>query len=97
MSSLDKIRATSDIYELSRFHTLFKEYYGEGYIYTQIVQYGILPHYSSLPNGIKISTEYAYKKNKIKAVACTTTLAQGVNILIKSFKPLYHEKGKRLA
>lgn len=62
---------------------MFKEYYGENYIYTQTVQHGILPHYSSLPNGIKISTEYAYKKNKIKAVACTSTLAQGVNIPIK--------------
>lgn len=81
--SLDKIRTASDIDELSRFHTLFKEYYGEDYIYTRTVQHGILPHYSSLPNGIKISTEYAYKKDKIKAVACTSTLAQGVNIPIK--------------
>lgn len=81
--SLEKIRDVSDIDELSRFQTLFKEYYGENYIYTQTVQHGILPHYSSLPNGIKISTEYAYKKNKIKAVACTSTLAQGVNIPIK--------------
>lgn len=81
--SLDKIKTTSDIDELSRFHTLFKEYYGKDYIYTQAVQYGILPHYSALPNGIKISTEYAYKKNKVKAVACTSTLAQGVNIPIK--------------
>ena len=80
---LDKIRDTADFDELSRFHTLFKEYYGEEYVYTQTAQYGILPHYSSLPNGIKISIEYAYKKNKIKAVACTSTLAQGVNIPIK--------------
>lgn len=81
--SLNRIRDTSDTDELLRFHTLFKEYYGEEYIYTQTVQYGILPHYSSLPNGIKICIEYAYKKNKIKAVACTSTLAQGVNIPIK--------------
>lgn len=80
---LNRIIETSDIDELSKFHTLFKEYYGEDYIYTMTVQYGILPHYSSLPNGIKIATEYAFKKNKVKAVACTSTLAQGVNIPIK--------------
>lgn len=81
--SLDKIRSTSDIDELLRFHTLFKEYYGENYIYTQSVKYGILPHYSTLPNGIKLATEYAYKKHKIRVIACTSTLAQGVNIPIK--------------
>ena len=58
----------------------FKEYYGEEYVYTQTAQYGILPHYSSLPNGIKISIEYAYKKNKIKAVACTSTLQKALKL-----------------
>nr|WP_284473733.1 helicase-related protein [Eubacterium sp. AF22-9] len=43
----------------------------------------MLPHYSSLPNGLRVSVEYAFRKNKIKAVACTSTLAQGVNIPIK--------------
>lgn len=81
--TLDRIKDTSDVEELSKFHALFKEYYGEEYIYTKTVQYGILPHYSSLPNGIKMATEYAFKKNKVKAVACTSTLAQGVNIPIK--------------
>lgn len=81
--SLDEIRNSSDFSELSKFQVLYKEYYGADYIYTQSVQYGILPHYSVLPNGIKISTEYAYRKNKIKVVACTSTLAQGVNIPIK--------------
>ena len=81
--SLEGITSSSDADELMRFHELYKEYYGENYVYTQTVQYGILPHYSALPNGIKISTEYAFKKNKVKAVACTSTLAQGVNIPIK--------------
>ena len=81
--SLDRIKTTSDSDELLRFQALYKEYYGKDDIYTQTIQYGILPHYSSLPNGLKISTEYAFKKNKVKAVACTSTLAQGVNIPIK--------------
>ncbi len=81
--ALERIKNSSDIEELSKFYALFKEYYGDDYIYTKTVQYGILPHYSSLPNGIKIATEYAFKKGKVKAVACTSTLAQGVNIPIK--------------
>lgn len=81
--TFDRIREESDIIELSRFKALYESYYGENHIYTKTIQYGILPHYSSLPNGIKIATEYAFKKNRIRAVACTSTLAQGVNIPIK--------------
>ena len=81
--SLERIRNASDASELAKFRALYKEYYGEDHIYTKTVEYGILPHYSALPNGIKISTEYSYKKNLVKAVACTSTLAQGVNIPIK--------------
>lgn len=80
---LDGINNSSDNDELSRFYELYKEYYGKKYVYTETIKYGILPHYSTLPNGIKISTEYAFKKNKVKVVACTSTLAQGVNIPIK--------------
>ena len=81
--SIDRVRLASDVDELLKFQTLYEEYYGEDFIYTQTVKYGILPHYAGLPNGIKISTEYAYKKCMIKSVACTSTLAQGVNIPIK--------------
>ena len=81
--SFDRVKSVSDADELLRFRTLYEAYYGKDYFYTKAVQYGVLPHYSSLPNGIKISTEYAFKKNKVKVVACTSTLAQGVNIPIK--------------
>lgn len=80
---LNRIKNISDENELSKFKLLYKEYYGEDHIYTQTIEYGILPHYSALPNGIKISTEHSFKKNKVKAVACTSTLAQGVNIPIR--------------
>ena len=81
--SLDRIKNASDNEELLKFRALYEAYYGKYYIYSKTTEYGVLPHYSSLPNGIKISTEYAFKKGKVKSVACTSTLAQGVNIPIK--------------
>lgn len=80
---LYSIQRKSDLNELNRFRNLFESYYGKNYIFTKTVKYGILPHYSSLPNGLKVSAEYAFKNNKVRAVACTSTLAQGVNIPIK--------------
>lgn len=79
----DRVKNASDNEELLKFRMLYEAYYGKNYIYSKTAEYGVLPHYSSLPNGIKISTEYAFKKDKVKAVACTSTLAQGVNIPIK--------------
>lgn len=69
--------------EVARFQTLYEAYYGKDYIYTKVVQYGVLPHYSTLPNRIRISTEYALKRGYVRTVACTSTLAQGVNIPIR--------------
>lgn len=69
--------------EILKFQTLFEAYYGRDYIYTQVAHYGILPHYSTLPNGVRVSVEFALKQGYIKAIACTSTLAQGVNTPIK--------------
>lgn len=73
----------SNLEEIEKLKKLIFEHYGEESTYYKAANLGILPHYSSLPNGVRISVEYAYRKNKIKAVACTSTLAQGVNIPIK--------------
>ena len=79
----EKLILASDQDEISRLKRLIAEYYGDDSIYYKAANLGILPHYSSLPNGLRVSVEYAFRKNKIKAVACTSTLAQGVNIPIK--------------
>lgn len=80
---LNKIYGTADTEEIVKFQKLYKEYYGEDSVYTRNIKCGILPHYASIPNGIKVATEYAFKRGTIKAIACTSTLAQGVNIPIK--------------
>lgn len=80
---LTRMEETADEEEILKFQTIYEAYYGKESIFTRNIKYGVLPHYSSLPNGIKISTEYAFKRNSVKAIACTSTLAQGVNIPIK--------------
>lgn len=78
-----KIYNESDASEISKLQKLIIIYYGEEHNYSKAAQIGVFPHYSSLPNGLRVAIEYAYRKNLIKAVACTSTLAQGVNIPIK--------------
>lgn len=78
-----KLEEASDKNELSKISKLLSEYYGADYVYVKVALLGMFPHYSTLPNGIKVSVEYAFRKGKIKAVVCTSTLAQGVNIPIK--------------
>lgn len=79
----NKILESSNREEIKRLGKLIKEYYGEDSIYYKAANIGIFPHYSSLPNGVRISVEHAFRKGRIKAVTCTSTLAQGVNIPIK--------------
>jgi superfamily II DNA/RNA helicase len=80
---LKSIEKSANSEEMAKFQSLFEAYYGKDNIYTKNITCGILPHYSSIPNGIKLATEYALKKGYIKVVACTSTLAQGVNIPVR--------------
>jgi superfamily II DNA/RNA helicase len=80
---LNNIIESSNENEIYKIVNLIKEHYGEDYYITKSALLGIFPHYKHLPNGIKLSVEYAMKKDYIKFVVCTSTLAQGVNIPIK--------------
>lgn len=80
---LSKLKNSSDQDELRKLNKLISEYYGSDYVYAKATLLGVLPHYSTLPNGIRLSVEHAFRREKIKAVVCTSTLAQGVNIPIK--------------
>lgn len=80
---LSNIKQSADMDELDKLKNLIQAYYGDDYVYTKACEIGILPHYSYLPNGLRIAIEYAFRKEKLKIIACTSTLAQGVNIPIK--------------
>lgn len=80
---LDNIKNSADSDESYKIKNLISLHYGASYILTQICDYGIFAHYAALPNGVKLSIEHAFRNRKISVVACTSTLAQGVNIPIK--------------
>lgn len=80
---LVEIKAYSDSDELDRLAKLISVYYGDSNIYTVACRLGVLPHYSNLPNGLRLAIEHAFRLKKLCLVVCTTTLAQGVNIPIK--------------
>ena len=44
---------------------------------------GVYVHHGGIPMGIRSSIEYAMQVGKIKFIACTSTLAQGVNLPIR--------------
>lgn len=62
---------------------LISENYGENNDYFKAAQKGIFIHHSGISNGIRNSVEFAMKKDLVRCVVCTSTLAQGVNLPIK--------------
>ena len=80
---LAEIKGNSDGKEMSQLAQLMSDYYGEQHPYTIACHLGVLPHYSNLPNGLRLAVEYAFRNKAVRLVVCTSTLAQGVNIPIK--------------
>ena len=50
---------------------------------TKAINFGILLHHGSIPEGIRCCVEYALQNQKVKFVICTSTLSQGVNLPIR--------------
>lgn len=62
---------------------LIKGNYGQDNIYYEAALNGVFTHHRGISNGIRIATEYAMKRNLIRCIVCTSTLAQGVNLPIR--------------
>lgn len=69
--------------EIEKIGNLIAAYYGRDFVYSRGCYLGVLPHTANIPNGVKLSVEYALKHDHARVVVCTSTLAQGVNIPIK--------------
>ena len=80
---LAEIKGNSEGEEMNRLAQLMSEYYGEQHPYTIACYLGVVPHYSNLPNGLRLAVEHACRNKALRLVVCTSTLAQGVNIPIK--------------
>lgn len=74
---------SSDQSELDKIAYLSSLHFGDGFVFTRSISLGILPHSSNIPNGIRVSVEWAMESNKSVLVVCTSTLAQGVNLPIR--------------
>lgn len=80
---LSKPSAISDSNELERIAFLSNLHFSDSHIFSKAIPLGVLPHSSSVPNGIRMSVEWAMDKKSAHFVVCTSTLAQGVNLPIK--------------
>ncbi len=94
---MDKPLLSSDANEIARLGALYKRHFGEENQQTKSVALGILTHHANLPQGIKLSVEYALQQSLAKLVICTSTLAQGVNLPIRYLIiTSVYQAGKRL-
>lgn len=80
---LPQPRESADGVELDKIALLAELHFGKEHIHPKAIKMGLLPHSSNIPNGIRISVEWAMENNKGNFVVCTSTLAQGVNLPIK--------------
>ncbi|EKK7176082.1 DEAD/DEAH box helicase [Vibrio alginolyticus] len=73
----------SDQGEIQKIGNLSELHLGSGSDVTKAIKRGVLPHSASIPNGLRVSVEYAMENGLGRCVVCTSTLAQGVNLPIK--------------
>lgn len=73
----------SDVDELQRMKYLVDEYFGNRSVLSRAASLGVFVHHGATPHGLRLSIEHAMQQGRIKFVACTSTLAQGVNLPIR--------------
>ncbi|ODQ34243.1 DEAD/DEAH box helicase [Burkholderia ubonensis] len=73
----------SDAEELSRLEYLIAEHFGRNSSLREAATLGVFVHHGNTPHGLRVAIEYAMQKGKIRFIACTSTLAQGVNLPIR--------------
>ncbi|MFD1464781.1 DEAD/DEAH box helicase [Lapidilactobacillus mulanensis] len=64
--------------------TLFSKNFGDKSVLVRSFYKGIFIHDAEIPSGIRNALEYEASQGHIKLLLCTSTLAQGVNLPIKS-------------
>lgn len=69
--------------EIRRMKNLIDGYFGSESVLSRAAVLGVFVHHSNTPHGLRLSIEHAMQKGRINFVACTSTLAQGVNLPIR--------------
>lgn len=82
-ANLDALKESFDSCEATAISKLIALHYGKGDALCDGLAVGVLPHYGNLQGAIRQSVEYAINQGLFRCVACTSTLAEGVNLPIK--------------
>ena len=69
--------------ELRRMKNLIDGHFGNQSVSSRAASLGVFVHHGTTPHGLRLSVEYAMQQSRINFVACTSTLAQGVNLPIR--------------
>lgn len=73
--------ANSD--RISKLSEYFNRIFGEEYILSKLIHYGVVYHHGDLPQDVREIIEDAIRDSDVRFVICTNTLAEGVNLPIK--------------
>ncbi|WP_422136754.1 DEAD/DEAH box helicase [Endozoicomonas sp. ALD040] len=73
----------SDMQEVDHLSNLYVQNLGADAAVSQSAVHGIFTHHGNTPHGIRLAVEHAMRKNLVRFVICTSTLAQGVNLPIR--------------
>jgi POLQ-like helicase len=75
--------ASANPEELRRMKNLVDGHFGDQSVSSRAASLGVFVHHGTTPHGLRLSIEYAMQQSLINFVACTSTLAQGVNLPIR--------------
>ncbi|HBJ69599.1 MAG TPA: DEAD/DEAH box helicase [Alcaligenes faecalis] len=73
----------ADAKEVRALYNLIRGNFGADSPQTKASKLGVYTHHSNTPHGVRLALEYAMQKGLINFIACTSTLAQGVNLPIR--------------
>lgn len=75
--------ASANADELRGMKNLIDGHFGPQSVSSKAASLGVFVHHGTTPHGIRLSIEHAMQHGRINFVACTSTLAQGVNLPIR--------------
>lgn len=81
--ALEPPSSTSDPDEVGRLVNLIRGHFGAASILARAAELGVFVHHGNTPHGVRLSVEHAMQHGRIRLIACTSTLAQGVNLPIR--------------
>ena len=83
-TTLPKPLRFGNIPEIEKTIEYFKYIFGDNYLLTICAKNGFLYHHGDLPQFVRELIETSIRNENIKLLICTTTLAEGVNLPIKT-------------